>query len=405
MNHSENISIKVPRADLLTHLSQHAHVVTDGAAMPMLKHTLFRVDPSSQRVTLRSTNMEQSYESQMPADTIATDSINSYEVLLPTHMLSSIISAAGSQDVTLVLPAAGEAFCTIVSGRNKTKIVALNPDGFPEFTAATRHTWTAEAGEVSAALAAVYEMVATDDSRYGLNGAWLESHSDQPSQGLRIVATDGHRLALARIHTATDVSCVDSDSNGIGLLIPRKFLKALQVLTAKQPGIIRVNFTSSQNTISAAIGTSILSTRLLEGDFPDYRKVVPSSQPTSIQVSRELLLGTLQRVALLTNKNTRSVRLTVSDSSITFTGTDADLGEATETIDAVVNYDSCGKNLIGVNASYLIDALKSLAGTKVPTVTLRMSDPLHPMTLTDSSFMGDPLDLTQFHIVMPMRLE
>ena len=99
------------------------------------------------------------------------------------------------------------------------------------------------------------------------------------------------------------------------------------------------------------------------------------------------------------------MRLTVSDSSITFTGTDADLGEATETIDAIVNYDSCGKNLIGVNASYLIDALKSLSGTKDPTVTLRMSDPLHPMTLTDSSFMGDPLDLTQFHIVMPMRLE
>ncbi len=187
--------------------------------------------------------------------------------------------------------------------------------------------------------------VSTDETRYHLNGAYLEAIENNM---IRMVATDGHRLA----YMDKELVLNHSDRFKKGIIIPKKgLLEMRRLLDSKadsfQMDIEKGNLLIQMENIS-------LFVRLIEGSYPDYEQVVPKSNTKLMTIAREDLLGSLKRVSLLANEKSKGVKFAVQKNLLTITSSNSDLGDAKEEID--VNYDNEPME-IGFNAKYIIDCL------------------------------------------------
>jgi DNA polymerase III subunit beta len=223
-----------------------------------------------------------------------------------------------------------------------------------------------------------------DETRYNLNGVHFEV---LPETGkIRMVATDGHRLALVDRTVASDVSGLAS-----GVIVPRKALAELKRLVDEDDADeIELGFEG--NSGLARKGNVTLFMRLIEGEFPNYQQVIPKQSERLLTIDTESLVRTLRRVALLSAERSRAVRFEIAERSLTVSSNNPDVGEAQEEID--IDYD--GQALgIGFNAKYLLEALGSL-GAKEVHLGLRDANSPAEIRPTD-----DPESLA---VVMPMRV-
>jgi len=223
-----------------------------------------------------------------------------------------------------------------------------------------------------------------DETRYNLNGVYFEV---EPDVGLiRMVATDGHRLAKVDRSLEADLEGLAS-----GLIIPRKGLAELKrVVDEEDADEVEIGFEG--NSGLARKGGVTLVMRLIEGEFPNYRQVIPSEPGTRLTVAAEPLIHALRRVALLSAERSRAVRLDLGSGRLQVSSSNPDLGEAQEEID--IDYD--GEDIsIGFNARYLLDALGAL-GAKELYLSLRDANAPAQVQPTD--------DTDSLAVVMPMRL-
>ncbi len=223
-----------------------------------------------------------------------------------------------------------------------------------------------------------------DETRYNLNGVYVEV---QPEEGkVRMVATDGHRLA-----------CVDRaigegiDDLPAGVIVPRKGLAELKRLVDEEDAEeIEIGFEG--NSGLARKGDVTLAMRLIEGEFPNYRQVIPKESGKRLTVPAEPLIRALRRVHLLSSQQSHAVKLEVKEGQLAISASNPDLGEAREEMDV----DFAGDAIeIGFNARYLLDALGALGGKEV---TIAFQDGLSPVQLQPAD------DDDCLAVVMPMRL-
>lgn len=223
-----------------------------------------------------------------------------------------------------------------------------------------------------------------DETRYNLNGVHFEVLPDVGK--IRMVATDGHRLALVDRTVGNDLSGLAS-----GVIVPRKALAELKRLVDEEDADeIQLGFEG--NSGLARKGDVTLFMRLIEGEFPNYQQVIPKSSEHILTVASDLLVRVLRRVALLSAERSRAVKLEITERSLTVSSSNPDLGEAQEELD--IDHDGASVTL-GFNARYLLDALGSL-GAKEIQLGLRDANSPAEIRPTD-----DPDSLA---VVMPMRL-
>jgi DNA polymerase-3 subunit beta len=223
-----------------------------------------------------------------------------------------------------------------------------------------------------------------DETRYNLNGVYLEVLQD--SGKLRMVATDGHRLACVDRFVGEDAAALAS-----GVIIPRKGLAELKRLVdADDADEIELAFEGNNGL--AKRGNVTLVMRLIEGEFPNYQQVIPASLEHQLVLAVDPLLHALRRVSLLSSERSRAVTLGLSNGKLTLTSSNPDLGDAREELDI----DYAGEALsIGFNSKYLIDAL-SVSGAK--EVRFGLQDDLSPTQLVPTD------DEDTLAVVMPMRI-
>lgn len=274
----------------------------------------------------------------------------------------------------------------ITSGKAYFKLMGLSPDGYPDIPRPEKPTeFSIPANVMISMIVHTFFSIATDDSRYGLNGAFLERLPTHEGGGIRMVSTDGHRLSMF------DYSECEPDFNE-GLLFPRKGMLELKKFCDGLDSAL-IDVAVNQNAAVFTHGDTTLYMRMLEGDFPDYRQVIPKSTQREIVANRDTLTRSLKRIVLLANEKTHSVRVTMTDSGLTLSASNPDLGDAREDIDAEVK----GGNLaIGFNAKYLLDAVGNLGGE---TVQILLGDSLNPCRV----FSTEKPHVS--YVVMPMRLE
>jgi len=275
-------------------------------------------------------------------------------------------------------------FVEVVSGRSRVRLVGLPADEFPLFPQSDQGSGDSFGMDVEL-LAGMIDRtvfaVSTDDTRAHLSGVFLTGGSGS----LRFVGTDGHRLALV------DQPVKGAKPPAKGIILPRKGLAELRRLIEGRDGNATLRI--GANVVRIELADVALIMRLIDGEFPNYEQVIPSSVKFRVSVPKDDLLSALKRVSVVASDRSRGVRFQVTSGQLTVSASSPDFGEASEEVE--VSYD--GDDLtVGFNSRYLTDVLAVLPDG--PRVEIGLIDDVSPGVIRSEN------DETYNYIVMPMRL-
>jgi DNA polymerase III subunit beta len=363
--------VKGSRDALLKPLQVVSGIVERRQTLPILANILVRKD--GERVSFTATDLE--IQIQTSADIGAGKEPASTTVA--ARKLVDILRALPDADVQLAL---ANKKLTVASGKSRFNLQTLAAEEFPtvaqaEFTA----DFSLPAATLKHVLGMVHFAMAQQDIRYYLNGMLLVVEGTT----VRAVATDGHRLALCEVDK-------DGASSKIEAIIPRKTILELSRLLPDTDETVRVQVAANQ--VKLAFGDIELISKLVEGKFPDYHRVVPAANTKVFVIDREDLMHALQRAAILTTDKFKGVRMVLAPGVLKISSTNADQEDAQEELEI----DYAGEALdIGFNVNYLLDALSNLKGE---LVKFSLGDALGSalVTMPDSDKFK--------YVVMPMRI-
>jgi DNA polymerase III subunit beta len=363
--------VKGSRDALLKPLQVVSGIVERRQTLPILANILVRKD--GERVSFTATDLE--IQIQTSADIGAGKEPASTTVA--ARKLVDILRALPDADVQLAL---ANKKLTVASGKSRFNLQTLAAEEFPtvaqaEFTA----DFSLPAATLKHVLGMVHFAMAQQDIRYSLNGMLLVVEGTT----VRAVATDGHRLALCEVDK-------DGASSKIEAIIPRKTILELSRLLPDSDEAVRVQVAANQ--VKLAFGDIELISKLVEGKFPDYHRVVPAANTKVFVIDREDLMHALQRAAILTTDKFKGVRMVLAPGVLKISSTNADQEDAQEELEI----DYAGEGLdIGFNVNYLLDALSNLKGE---LVKFSLGDALGSalVTMPDSDKFK--------YVVMPMRI-
>lgn len=370
------MEIGVKREDLLHGLYLVQGVVERRTPQPVLAHVLIESD--GDHVAFSATDMEVGLRCRVAAKTKKSGSVTAN-----ARKLYEIAREVTSDEVTLKASAAG--WVELHGGRSKFKVVSLDPKEFPALPlgagASTGTTVKIAAGTLREMIDKTLFAVSTDETRFNLSGVYLESSDD----GIRMVATDGHRLAM-----------IERALKGVklakGVIMPRKGLVEVRKLL-EQAEEAELTLVIADKDVRVQAAEVSFFMRLVEGEFPDYRQVVPGSTRSKVRMNREDFLGALRRIALLASERSHGVKLSLQKGTLEIAASNPEQGEASE--DLEVSYT--GEPMtVGFNARYLLDVLGvHAAGDEIE---LGLTDEVGPGVLHGSQ------DPNFTYVLMPMRL-
>lgn len=369
------MKITTNRNELLPALLQVSSVVEKRQTLPILANILFRVEKGL--MTLIATDLEVEVKTR-----ITVDAEEDVEFTLPARKIVDICKALG-EEAKLELDVQGDK--TILrSGRGRYTLSTLPAADYPNLEAAvaTQKIKVAQ-NRFKRLLEKTQFAMAQQDVRYYLNGLLLEGRPGR----LRAVATDGHRLALCDLKTE---SVEDLD---IQAIVPRKAVIELNRLLHSGDDATEVELQFSNSHMQVEFPHSSFTTKLVDGRYPDYVKVIPTANTHELLSDRNLLKSALTRTAILSNEKFRGVRFKVEPGMLHLMAHNPEHEEAEE--DLEVDYQ--GEELtIGFNVSYLLDVLSVLDGD---TVSMGLIDATASCVITSKQ-----KDDGARYVVMPMRI-
>jgi DNA polymerase-3 subunit beta len=375
------MNFTISRESFLQPLQLVSGAVERRHTLPILANVLLKVNDGSLWMT--GTDLEVELIANIKLSGSHTDG----QITVPAKKLLDIVRGL-PDDVTIIFEVLDNK-AVIKSGRARYSLSTLSADDYPNL-----EDWEGESEfEISQytlkhLIEAVQFSMAQQDVRYYLNGMSLETSENQ----VRTVATDGHRLAMA-VHEFEGPSLPVKQ-----VIIPRKGVMEIVRLIDETDTNIKVQIGSNHIRIFST--SFIFTSKLVDGRFPDYNRVVPSNTDKGLIVNRENIKSAFSRAMILTNEKYKGVRLNLDPSELKITATNPEQEQAEEIID--VDYQ--GESLeIGFNVAYLIDALNAI---DTQSVIFKLSDSnasalVHGMKRVDGEFVDD--DGAQY-VIMPMRL-
>jgi DNA polymerase-3 subunit beta len=289
----------------------------------------------------------------------------------------------GSQ---VVLDSSGDrASLTIRAGRSRFSLQTLPESDFPDLAAGEMtHKFTLAAKDLKRLIDKTQFAISTEETRYYLNGIYLHVAGSGKAQKLRAVATDGHRLAQVELDTPKGAEGMP------GIIVPRKTVGEVQRLIEDLDAEVTLEL--SQTKIRFTIGDVVLTSKLIDGTFPDYGRVIPAGNDKTLIVDKPEFEAAVDRVSTVSSERGRAVKLALSGGKLVLTVTNPDSGSATEELE--VEYDSDPID-IGFNSRYLLDIAAQIEGE---VAVLKLADPGSPTLIQDKDS-GSAL-----YVLMPMRV-
>ena len=358
------------RESLLAALQSVIGVVERRQTMPILANLLLSADQG--KLSITATDLE--------VELVASAAIKSGtdgRITVPGRKILDICRSLPA-DATLTFTQDGDKL-TVKAGKSRFVLATLPAADFPVIDElAQQQTLKLAQADLRRLLDKTHFSMAQQDVRYYLNGMLLETDGKM----LRTVATDGHRLALCEMD-------LPSKSTGQQVIIPRKGVLELQRLLGTEGD---VQITIGSNHIRAQIGDVRFTSKLIDGRFPEYSRVIPAAPPKAVVADRELLRAALQRTAILANEKYRGIRLALKKNSMTLQSHNPEQEEAEEQVEVTYKGDELE---VGFNVGYLLDALAAVDGTEVE---IGVSDG------NSSCLVRAPGATSARYVVMPMRL-
>lgn len=365
------MKLTAAREDLLAPLQSVIGVVERRQTMPVLANVLLSARDA--RLNITGTDLEVELVASTP---VTVQQMG--DVTVPGRKLLDIFRAL-PEKVSVTLSTEGEKV-TIKAGRSRFTLSTLPAAEFPLVEEInSQQTLTIGQGEFRRLIDKTHFSMAQQDVRYYLNGLLLETEGN----ALRAVATDGHRLALC------EMALEDKARTNQQVIVPRKGVLELQRILGAEGNI---ELAIGTNHVRAQIGAIRFTSKLIDGRFPEYGRVIPASPARRVEADRELLRHALQRTAILSNEKYRGIRLTAKPELLLIQAHNPEQEEAEDQVE--VSYQ--GEEVeIGFNVNYLLDALGAIDSDKVE------------IGLTDSNsscLIHAPGVTHTRYVVMPMRL-
>lgn len=364
--------VKTQRDALLRPLQIVSGIVERRHTLPILANILIRKDGDD--VTLLSTDIEV----QISTHAAIGSGKEAASTTVAARKLLDILRALPDSEVSLSL---SNKRMTIQCGKSRFALQTLAAEEFP--TVAQAEHYGAQFSLPQKTLKHLFNMVhfsmAQQDIRYYLNGLLLVVEG----QNVIAVATDGHRLAFSQIVT-------DQEFARQEVIIPRKTILELQRLLEETDDPVTLAIATNQ--VKFSFSDIELISKLVEGKFPDYTRVIPKAYKNNFTIGREALLRSLQRAAIMTSDKFKGVRCMIAPGSLKISSTNADQEEAVEEIEIDYGGDSID---IGFNVTYLLDVLNNL---KCDSVSVSLGD------ANSSALVTVPDDPNFKYVVMPMRI-
>jgi DNA polymerase III subunit beta len=372
------MKVTVERAELLKSLSHVHRVVERRNTIPILANVLIRAERS--KLAFKATDLDLEV-----LETTAAEVAPAGVTTVPAHMLYDIVRKIpeGSQ---IVLEATGDrAVLSIRAGRSRFTLQTLPDSDFPDLAAGDMsHKFTVGAADLKRLIEKTQFAISTEETRYYLNGIYLHTAGTGKNLMLRAVATDGHRLAQVELPAPNGAEGMP------GIIIPRKTVGEVQRLIEDTQAEVAIEL--SQSKIRFTIGGVVLTSKLIDGTFPDYGRVIPAGNDKLLEVDKRTFEAAVDRVSTVSSERGRAVKLSLSAGRMVLSVTNPDSGSATEELEVVYEADPID---IGFNSRYLLDIAAQIEGQ---AAVLKLADPGSPTLIQDKEAKGS------LYVLMPMRV-
>ncbi len=374
------MKLSIDKTELQRGLARLQSIVEKRNSMPILANVLLQATGSGEEATLElaATDLEVGIRGTHRANVSKPGSLT-----VSARKIYDIVRELPDEEVSL--ESTSNAYLEIRCGRARFSLAGADAEEYPSLPEfAPGKLARLQAAVLSQMIERTMYASSLDETRYNLNGVHFEVLED--SGKIRMVATDGHRLALVDRGVGGDVAGLAS-----GVIIPRKGLGELKRLVDEEDADeVEIGFEG--NSGLARKGDVTLVMRLIEGEFPNYHQVIPKASDHKLTVACETLVRAVRRVALLSAERSRAIKVDLEDGKLTVSSSNPDLGEAQEELDVDYGGDAVS---IGFNAKYLLESLGSL-GSKEIQLGLRDANSPAEIRPTD--------DADSLAVVMPMRL-
>ncbi len=368
----------IAKETFLKALQKVQGIIETRKTMPILSNVL--IEASQGRVDITATDLEVGMKSSYDAS-VAEDG----KITVSAKKLYEIIKELPEEEI--YFSTRENDWIDLQCGKARFNIVGLSSEEFPYLPKIDDKGYVKlNSGTLNKMVEKTVYAICQDETKYNLNGIFFKTSEQDGAVSLKLVATDGHRLSLSE----SDFSGDSGRDLSSGVIFPKKGIYEIKKITEDGTGDILLSFVDNNSVIRK--GDTILIMRLVDGEFPDYTRVVPSNNNNIAIISRSDFLHSLRRMSILSSDKFKGVRLELQNGSMEISANNPELGEAHENMEVQYTGDTTA---IRFNARYLIDVLSVIEEEEIE---LHLKDELSPAILK-------PLNAKDFlSVIMPMRL-
>lgn len=372
------MKLTLDRAALLKALAHVQSVVERRNTIPILSNV--KIEAETEALRLTATDMDLDVAEATAADVATTGATT-----IPAHTLYEIVRKLPDGAQIELETARGGQQIVLRCGRSRFTLACLPVEDFPVMTAGELpHAFRLSARALCNLIDRTRFAISTEETRYYLNGIYLHEIRHGASDVLRAVATDGHRLA------SVEVPLPDGAAGMPGIIIPRKTITELRKLIDDNDDEVEVGL--SPTKIRFAVGQAVLTSKLIDGTFPDYERVIPTGNDKTLDVGCKAFSAAVDRVSAISSDRSRAVKLAMTNGTLVLSATSPDSGSATEELE--VNYHGDALE-IGFNSRYLLDITQQIEGEEA---RFSIADAASPTILQERG------DTGAIYVLMPMRV-
>ena len=368
----------IERAALLKSLNHVQSVVERRNTIPILSNVL--IEAQGRELKLSATDLDIEIIESLPADVITPGGTT-----VAAHLIYDIVRKLPDGAQVQLALADGGGQLTLKAGRSNFKLSSLPREDFPALASGDLpHSFALAPDDLKRIIDKTRFAISTEETRYYLNGIYLHAAQSSGKNVLRAVSTDGHRLAQF------EVPLPQGAADMPGVIVPRKAVLELRKLLedASEP----IEIALSDNKIRFAFDEVVLTSKLIDGTFPDYARVIPTGNDKVLRADAKRFKESVDRVSTIATEKSRAVKLALADNRLTLTVINPDSGSASEELDADYAADALE---IGFNARYLMEITDQVDGAEVEFVLADAGSP---------TLVRDPEDARALYVIMPMRV-
>ena len=374
------MKLTIERADLLRSLGHIQSVVERRNTIPILANVMLRAE--GERLELTATDMDLEI-----VESVAAQIHRPGATTAPAHTLYDIVRKLPDGSQVDIDCTGDPATLSLRAGRSSFRLGCLPVEDFPSMAEGDLpHSFAFATNDLMALLDRTRFAVSTEETRYYLNGIYLHAaaSADIGQPAIRAVATDGHRLARV------EMPLPDGADGMPGIIVPRKTVGELRKLLEDTADPVRVSLSDSK--IRFGFGATVVTSKLIDGVFPEYERVIPSANDKLMEVDGKSFAEAVDRVSTIATDKSRAVKLSLQGATLTLSATGAENGSATEALEVAYRSDPLE---IGFNARYLLDITQQIEGD---VAQFAMADAASPTVIRDRA------DSSALFVLMPMRV-